>query len=382
VPELHSPVRKTFAFNAVILDAIRSLSVAIAQLSNFLQDLRQLYTCISMGNPLISKSTFSDNLCESNLAGIIAVTFNSFCRLYYIKTIYNIFEVENQFINMKYLIFSFLILLSINPIKAQFQVAPVLTAQDTMHISYELDKGISYSHTIRAKQTLYSISKFFNVSFQELLIHNDLTKESIISVGQKINIPLQADGFSFQTAITQNFIPVVYQVKSKETLFRIAKVYFPQTIESLVERNDLGQLSLDLNQQMVVGFYPIDGSQVINESIEPVFTSVVDTVQQVLESEDETVDLVNKKLYHKRGIAIWNKAGSDKTNAFVLHRDAKINSIIEIYNPVVNRTTMAKVVGKLPEDLYSSDVTMIISPKVAQSLGALDSRFMVEMSYD
>jgi len=96
---------------------------------------------------------------------------------------------------------------------------------------------------------------------------------------------------------------------------------------------------------------------------------------------DESTGEPQVKRVSRRGIAIWNKEGKDQKNAFALHKTAKPNTIIELYNPVVRRKAYAKVIGSLPEDIYEDDVTLIISPKVAKSLGALDSRFTVEMKF-
>lgn len=267
-------------------------------------------------------------------------------------------------------------------LSAQFQAAPVLSPQDTMFISYELDKGISYHHTIKPKQTIYSIAKYFNTPIQELLIHNDLSDPTTVGIGQEIMIPIDTEAFSYEIEVEKAAVPVIYKVKAKETLFRLSKVYFPQSIDQMVERNNLAQLSLSLDQEMIIGFFYIDRSQISHpEEVEESIT-LQDTIMQIIDEETDQLVEVPEKLYHKRGIAIWNKNGSDKVNAFVLHKEAKVNSFIEIHNPIVNRKTIAKVVGKLPEDLYSGDVTMIMSPKVAEALGALDSRLMVEMNYD
>ena len=78
---------------------------------------------------------------------------------------------------------------------------------------------------------------------------------------------------------------------------------------------------------------------------------------------------------------MWNKEGSDKVNSFVLHATAKINSVIELYNPLTKRTTYAKVIAHIPANTYSSDISILISPKVAERLGALDDRFQIKMTY-
>ena len=84
---------------------------------------------------------------------------------------------------------------------------------------------------------------------------------------------------------------------------------------------------------------------------------------------------------HSRGIGIWERDSQTTEKAFVLHHTAKKGSIIELYNPQLNLRTRAKVLGRIPLETYPSDISVIMSKKVANSLGALDTRFMVELTF-
>lgn len=79
--------------------------------------------------------------------------------------------------------------------------------------------------------------------------------------------------------------------------------------------------------------------------------------------------------------AEWNTGSKDKVNLFALHSSAKVNSYIEIYNPMLNRKVLAKVVGNLPPKAHKKGVELIVSPKVAESLGAIDKRFLVQVRF-
>ena len=46
-----------------------------------------------------------------------------------------------------------------------------------------------------------------------------------------------------------------------------------------------------------------------------------------------------------------------------------------------NRKVYAKVIGRIPENVYGSDVVVVISSKVANFLGAKDPRFFVRVRY-
>jgi LysM repeat protein len=87
------------------------------------------------------------------------------------------------------------------------------------------------------------------------------------------------------------------------------------------------------------------------------------------------------KLSESKGIAIWKNSGSGKNKMFALHATARINSYIELENPMMNRVVYAKVIGNIPPNTYPEEVKVIISPKTASSLGVVDQRFFIKMKY-
>lgn len=64
-----------------------------------------------------------------------------------------------------------------------------------------------------------------------------------------------------------------------------------------------------------------------------------------------------------------------------MHRTAPVGTIIKITNPNTNRTTFAKVVGSFTENETNKDAIVVMTKDVAESLGALDKRFYVNISY-
>ena len=69
----------------------------------------------------------------------------------------------------------------------------------------------------------------------------------------------------------------------------------------------------------------------------------------------------------------------DNGTVYVLHKNAIIDSYVEMYNPNVNRSVRAKVIGRIPYGAYTNDVCLVLSPRTAVQLGALDNRFKVEI---
>jgi LysM repeat protein len=87
---------------------------------------------------------------------------------------------------------------------------------------------------------------------------------------------------------------------------------------------------------------------------------------------------------NERGVATYMDdagMGLDPNKKLVLHRTAPIGTVLKITNPMTNRTTFAKVVGSFTENAATKDVVIVVTKSAADALGALDKRFQVNISY-
>ncbi|HEY0899639.1 MAG TPA: peptidoglycan-binding protein, partial [Sphingobacteriaceae bacterium] len=71
----------------------------------------------------------------------------------------------------------------------------------------------------------------------------------------------------------------------------------------------------------------------------------------------------------------------DDNKMLALHRTAPIGTIIKITNPMSNKTTFAKVVGKYIDNEATKDVIIVVNKATADLIGALDKRFQVTIVY-
>jgi len=65
---------------------------------------------------------------------------------------------------------------------------------------------------------------------------------------------------------------------------------------------------------------------------------------------------------------------------FALHNEAKMESMIEIINPIQNRKVLAKVIGRIPP-IYEKEVKVLVSAEVSRQLGVIGKRFFVNIRY-
>jgi len=201
-----------------------------------------------------------------------------------------------------------------------------------------------------------------------------------------------------QPAAAQTSSPAVqYKVSAGETLYGIAK-RFGSTVDEITKLNNLTSTNLSPGQVLTVK------AAVVAPPPAPVQTQVAATTQPVHQDMPVTKrdspsvmvpnnDSANAEhhlnsnrygLFEKneKGVATWiDDTSLDPNKKLVLHRTAPVGTVIKITNPMTNRTTFAKVVGRFADSEATKDVIIVMTKNVADSLGALDKRFYVNISY-
>jgi LysM repeat protein len=172
-----------------------------------------------------------------------------------------------------------------------------------------------------------------------------------------------------------------YKVSAGETLYSIAK-RFGTTIEEIVAINKL-------TSTIVPGQVLQVRSGVPASSPQPART--VDTALAKRDSTYVASDSLGRHLptnkyglfeKNEKGVATWiDDTSLDPNKTLVLHRTAPIGTVMRITNPMNNRSTFAKVVGRFTDNESNKDAIIVVTKNVAQSLGALDKRFHVNISY-
>jgi LysM repeat protein len=172
-----------------------------------------------------------------------------------------------------------------------------------------------------------------------------------------------------------------YKVSAHETLYAIAK-RFNTTVEAITALNNLKSTSLTPGQVLLVpnGVAPA-----------PVEAAPADTMQRDSTYVAAADSIANHKagankygLFEKneKGVATWiDDASLDPNKKLILHRTAPIGTVMRITNPMNNRTTFAKVVGRFTDSESTKDAIIVMTKNVAEALGALDKRFHVNISY-
>lgn len=171
-----------------------------------------------------------------------------------------------------------------------------------------------------------------------------------------------------------------YKVSAGETLFSIAK-RFNSTVEDITAVNELTSTTLIPGQLLKVR----TGVPAPVAPPHPVVKRDSTSVSFQDSSNYERHLSANRfGLFEKteKGVATWIEDTSlDPNKKLVLHRTAPIGAVVKITNPMTNRTTFAKVVGRILDNESTKDVLLIMTKNVAESIGALDKRIHVNISY-
>ena len=215
--------------------------------------------------------------------------------------------------------------------------------------------------------------------------------------------PVQQQPQQQAPPVVDNTPPTQYKVSPKETLYSIAK-RFNTTVDDIMKLNNLTSNNIQPGQLLNI---KANGGQA---SAAPAATTTSQTTTATAQTADNNTDTIVAKrdsttmvspqdssniaafhanankfgLYEKdeKGAATWiDDENMDPNKKLVLHRTAPIGTVIRITNIMTNRTTFAKVVGRFADNEQTKDVILVMTKNVAESLGALDKRFQVTLSY-
>lgn len=183
------------------------------------------------------------------------------------------------------------------------------------------------SHTVKSGESLFSLSKLYGTSIEDLIQWNALTSNNL-KVGQSIKV-----GKGASTTVE----PVVKEVRRQQTAAPA------QSVES----------SATPKQEVTA-----PKEEVTAPNTSGGFTNTKETGLAELIPGTEA----NKKY-------------------LVLHRTAPVGSVIRVKNEENNLTIFARVVGVLPETGDNSKVLIKLSQAAFEQLKGVNSRFPVEILY-
>jgi LysM repeat protein len=254
-----------------------------------------------------------------------------------------------------------------------------LTLKDTLFITLNDDTGEKiFDHKIQKGQNLYGLARFYGLNEEELYPYNPSLKSNKVGIGQVIHVPIPNAAikrFKGDNFKRWKFAPIMFVVKKKDNLYKIAKTLFHMPIDSVVKWNNLPDETIQPGQVLHVGWMSIEG---VADTIRAMRKGATDIRGKLLQNDFAKV---KSKTKEQKGAAYWQKNGNQNTDLYCLHRTAKVGSTIAITNNMNNKTVYAKVIGKIPDNAYNNETVIIVAPSVAKLLGAKDEKFFVKVRF-
>jgi peptidoglycan endopeptidase LytF len=266
-------------------------------------------------------------------------------------------------------------------------------------------------HVVKPKEYLGVIARQYGITVDELKAANNLTGNNL-QIGQTLKIPV-ANSTAVSSAIpTQNTQaqvqpgtsvepkPLVNTEKKAEqkvavtapknndpsfehivargeTIYSIAQRYKLTTYQ-LTNFNNLTSNELTVGQKLMIrGEKP--AQQNVSNGTD---NTEVDSASLKSPNLRRPAAVYGLNRVEEKGTGTWiSDPDLDPNKMLILHRTAPVGTVIQITNPMTNRSTFAKVVGKFTENETTKDVIIVMTKAVADAVGALDKRFFCNLTY-
>jgi LysM repeat protein len=259
--------------------------------------------------------------------------------------------------------------------------------------------GNIVEHTVAPKENLNLIAKKYGTTVDEIKRLNGLRYNNL-RIGQVLKVSSTTEKNTETVAETPvNTNPVKTQQKpviqepiktnnntpnfehtviTGETIYSIAKKYNLTTYQ-LKSFNNLTSNEVTVGQKLLI------------KGVMPQTTPTEEDDENRNEANADSIKDPKLKYppskyglsqIEEKGTGVWiTDADLDPSKMLILHRTAPVGTIVKITNPMTNRSTFAKVVGKFTENETTKDVIIVMTKAVADAIGALDKRFFCNLTY-
>jgi LysM repeat protein len=224
-------------------------------------------------------------------------------------------------------------------------------------------------HVVAAKETLFSISRQYEISVEDLKKANGLA-ENNLSLGQELIIPSTANKVILSAPTEMKSVSSMHTVVAKETMYSIARQY-GITVQQLKEWNNL-QDELPIGKMLLV-VQPKYGSQVSTETARnPVSASTTDIkISENVIGTDEVKET---------GMAELMEGTEANRKYLALHRSIKPGTILKVRNEASRQEVFVRIAAVLPPST-NPDIVIQISKSAYSRLGATEAKFRIELTY-
>ena len=244
------------------------------------------------------------------------------------------------------------------------------------------------SHKVEPGQTLYFISKKYDLSIDELRKSNPIIEDDlIIKPAQVLIIPVKND----PTKLDDNAYKI-HVIQTKETPFSISQMYNIE-ISELIRLNNLENASIDIGQELKVQKLDVNHAAIntkptaiIGESSEKEIKKEKPKQQEL--NEDvllykqlfDSYDTEGYQINQDKGIGNYLD-GSSSGAYLAMVNNVTTEQIIKVRNLMNNKVIYLKVVGPVSTKDADKNIAIKISKSAANDLNIIEDRFLAEWTW-
>lgn len=281
------------------------------------------------------------------------------------------------------------------------------------HLKIEgIGPNLYLTHKVAAKETLYSLSKLYNVPQQGIIILNGLAQTPTLQIDQQLRIPLMETNFvqNGQMADDEALIPLYHTVAAGENLYRVSINFNKVKPDVIKEWNNLSKDIVLVGQDIIVGHllvkkdklaYFKTGTTIPASQPDaamqtgPANTTTVTAnpqpplTQASAKDKDEEGYFAqffssageNKTEQYKSGTAATFKSTSGWADKkyYILIDSVAEGTIVRV--SVGGKAIYAKVLGAMPKMKDNEGLLLRLSNAAASVLGIIDARFSAGILY-
>ena len=232
-------------------------------------------------------------------------------------------------------------------------------------------------HIVKEKETLFSISREYQVSVEDLMKWNNLS-DPTLSIGQQLTVRKSTPP-SMQH-VQEMSKKGVHVVEAKETVFSISRQH-GISVEELKGWNNLEGDDLKVGQVLVV-IRPVKQENIRRQEVPK---EIPPKEEPEIREPPKTItiseNVKNTDEISENGLAELIEGTEGNRKYLALHRTAPVGTILKIKNEMNDREVFVRVMGKLPDTALTKNVIIKISKSAFDRLGALDPQFRVQVIY-
>lgn len=274
-------------------------------------------------------------------------------------------------------------------------------------VSYDLKYKY---HTVQKQETLYSISRRYGVTIQQLTDWNKLgntaIKEKQMLIVGEANAEAMYPPKTEPVKLNQEN-PVVNSVPKTEPRTepvpipvgtRVVKEEenrdspaFEGAKEEIPTDKPVAQTTVSTTTTTVTNTQPAAteelaaGRKLTEEELAmaPPVRTVLKTASSNAEDYPKVFNSyanMGLKMKKKRGAAIYLADNTSGNANLAFYDNAEVGSVLKVTNMMNNKVIYVKVVGKVPQTDAVRDVVIKLTKQGAEQLGAIDEKFLVEVA--